>query len=104
MIVTLQQADPKIADPDLRWLTDLERVALQRTAGPDGTTWAEYMAVEHAAAPQRLVIEESEPALFGGDDPDLVGNVIYTEVVELPASARSTRRRSPGSAPHSIGR
>jgi hypothetical protein len=92
--VTLQQADPKIADPDLRWLTDLDVVALQRTAGPDGTTWAGHIAVSQAAVPQRLLIEELEPALFGGENPELVGNVIYTEVVELPARERSPRRRA----------
>jgi hypothetical protein len=81
--VTLQQADPDIADADLRWLTDLKVVVLQRTAGPNETTWSGHVAVEESDTPQRFVIEESEPALFGGKNPDLVGNVIYTEVVEL---------------------
>ena len=84
--VTLQQADPGIDDADLRWLTDLKVVALQRTAEPGGTTWSGHLAVEQSSIPQRLVIEESEPALFGGQNPDLVGVVVYSEVVELPVS------------------
>ena len=83
--VTLQQADLEIADADLRWLIDLKVIALQRTAGPDGTSWSGHVAVEEPDTLQRLVVEESEPALFGAENPDLVGNVVYTEVVALPA-------------------
>jgi len=83
---TLQEADSNIADADLRWLTDLDVAVLQRAAGPDGTTWSGHVVAQPSGAPQRLVIEESEPALFGGETPDLVGSVIYTEVMELPAS------------------
>ncbi len=84
--VTLQQADPGIADADLRWLTDLQVVVLQRTAGPDGTNWSGHLTVEQSDTPQRFVIEESEPALFGGQNPNLVGAVVYSEVVELSVS------------------
>ena len=84
--VTLQQADLNIADADLRWLTDLEVVVLQRSATSDGTSsWSGHVAVEESDTLQRFVIEESEPALFGGENPDLVGNVVYTEVVALAA-------------------
>ena len=83
--VTVQEADLSIADPDLRWLSDTQTVTLDRSTGPEGTVWSGLVELPPSGLPRRLVIEELEPAPFGGEAPALAGSVVYTEVVELPA-------------------
>ena len=84
--VTVQEADPDIADQDLRWITAIKTVTLARVAGPDGSSWSGQLSVTDSAIPQRVLIEESEPALFGGDRPSLTSHVVYSEVIVLPES------------------
>ncbi|GAA3383054.1 hypothetical protein [Cryptosporangium minutisporangium] len=85
LVVVHQQADPAIADEDLRWLTDVQSVVLTRSADQTGSTWSGRVAVAPSATPQRFVIEELEPALVGAADAVVTGRVVYTEVVALPA-------------------
>jgi hypothetical protein len=40
--------------------------------------------VTPSTTPQRLVIEELEPALVGAAEAVVTGSVVYTEVVPLP--------------------
>ena len=84
VVVVHQQADPAIADDDLRWLTDVRSVVLSRSADPTGSTWSGRVPVAPSGTPQRLVVEELEPALVGAAEAVVTGDVVYTEVVTLP--------------------
>ncbi|GJL53451.1 MAG: hypothetical protein NPIRA02_05830 [Nitrospirales bacterium] len=84
--VTVQEADPDLADQDLRWITAINTATLARVAGPDGSSWSGQLSINNSTRPQRLLIEESEPALFGGEKPSLTSHVVYSEVMVLPKS------------------
>ena len=83
-VVIHQRADPSIADVDLRWQIDVSSVTLQRVGDGEAGTWNGTIDAAPDGGPRRLVIEEREPALTGGDSPVVGSEVVYTDVVTLP--------------------
>ena len=83
--VTHQQIDATIADADLRWRIDVSTVTLQRLTSGAAGTWTGTIGVPADGTPRRLLIEEREPALVGGDVPITGSEVVYTDVVEFSA-------------------
>jgi len=85
--VRLQQVDPTINDPDLRWVDVGAPVTLTRTGSTSLATHTGAISAPAAAVPRRLVVEDSEPVSReqGGV---LVGSldVAYREVVQLPTA------------------
>ncbi len=81
--LTLQEADTAIADKDLRWTKSVQNITLSRTAGPDGSTWSGVMNKVTSENPRRLLIEEFEPGLFGGEKATLTSHVVYSEVMDI---------------------
>jgi hypothetical protein len=79
--VTVEEADPTIADPDLRWRPAGDPVRLVRAV--DG--WKGAVRLPVSDAPLRVVIEELEPGFQDVDGVETtVETVVYVEVVELP--------------------
>lgn len=92
--VTVQEADPAIDDPDLRWRSTASVVELARTAGTDDTTWLGEVVLPPALGPLRLLVEELEPVVrtdpassAGVDDLE----VIAVETIALPEGVTGGR-------------
>lgn len=86
-VIVHQRADPSIADADLRWQIDVSSVTLQRVGDGEAGRWTGTIAAPIDGGARRLVIEEREPALTGGDSPVVGSEVVYTDVVTLTPPA-----------------
>lgn len=83
-VVIHQRADPAITDPDLRWRIDVSAAPLPRIAVGALSVWSATIDVPADGDPRRLVVEEREPALTGGEIPVAGHEVVYTDVLTLP--------------------
>jgi hypothetical protein len=80
--ITVQTADPAIADPDLRWGDAGQVVTLTRTAQG---AWSRTFTLNSVAAPARLLFVEVEPTLRDTGSGSFVGlDPVFVETVELP--------------------
>jgi hypothetical protein len=83
--VVLQEAHPRVADPDLRG-QDVATTALTRTGTTEAAVHEGVVAIPQTRAERRLVVEDAEPVTVeaGGELED--GSVVaYREVIEIPA-------------------
>lgn len=90
--ITWQEADPNIADPDLKWVDIGSQTLLFRNAGPAETTWfRNFVQFPVSANPLRAIIEEAEPSVVdnGGTPANSYENIVSQEIVEIPADWRS---------------
>ncbi|MGH9118200.1 MAG: hypothetical protein ACRD0A_10105 [Acidimicrobiales bacterium] len=82
---TVEDADPSIADPDLRWRPVGDPIRLTPTIAGDEASWSGVVDLARTAAPLRVVIEELEPGFQDVDGVETpVETVVYVEAVELP--------------------
>jgi hypothetical protein len=85
---SVQQADPTIADADLRWQPIGDPVELTSVVSGETTTWSGSLPLPKGSDSLRVVIEESEPGLGHENDasgnPTQVWTTVFVEAVELP--------------------
>ncbi len=85
MTVTVQQANPDIADPDLRWEDLLAPVELTRQPLATGAQWEGTMVLPVGDGELRLLIADGEPATRQVDGTaEAVHNTVYVETVAIP--------------------
>jgi hypothetical protein len=85
--VTVQEADPDIADDDLRWRDLGSPTVLARTGTEANASHSGVVTLPASSNPLRLFIEDREPRqedTGGATGPTLV--TAYVEVVDLPAA------------------
>ena len=84
--VVVQEADPAVADPDLRWV-DVGATVLTRSGTTDQAVHEGRVAVGPTGTERRIVVDDAEP---GAVEPDgaLVDatSVAYREVIPIPAA------------------
>jgi hypothetical protein len=85
--VRLQQADPAISDPDLKWVDVGSPVVLTRRGTTTAAVHTGTISTAATATTRRLLVEDAEPvqrevggALVASTD------VVYREVVDLPSA------------------
>ncbi|BAK33546.1 hypothetical protein MLP_05320 [Microlunatus phosphovorus NM-1] len=78
--VSLQQADPNIADPELRWSSVGDPVGLVATSEGSVTTWSG--SIEVPASATRLLVEEFEPGLREQDGTTVL-TTVFVETIPL---------------------
>jgi hypothetical protein len=83
--VVLQQPDPEVSDPDLRW-QDVGTTVLTRSGTTAAAAHEGVVDLSAAAGERRLVVEDAEPVTVedGGALTDATV-VAYREVIEIPA-------------------
>jgi hypothetical protein len=78
--VRVEEADPKIGDPDLRWRQVRDPIRLVRSSN----SWKGAVALPVTSRPLRLVVEELEPGFQEVDGIETrVENAVFVEAVEL---------------------
>jgi hypothetical protein len=83
--VVEQEADPSVADPDVRWRdVATPPTTLTRTGTTAAATHAGQVQLASVATERRLVIQDAEQRVVGGV-PTGVLTIAYREVIALPA-------------------
>ncbi len=83
--VVLQEADPQVADPDLRW-QDVRTTVLTRGGTTAAAVHAGVVDISGTGAERRLVVEDAEPVTVEADGALTDATVVaYREVIEIPA-------------------
>ena len=86
MTVTVQQANPDIADPDLKWEDLLAPVELTRLPLATGARWDGTIVLPAGDGELRLLIEDGEPGTRETDGTaEAVHDTVYVETVGIPA-------------------
>ena len=86
MWVTVQQADPAITDPELRWTAVGAPLQLTRTGTPEASVHSRTITVP-TSGQRRLLVEDLEPVRREVNGALVTRyDVAYREVVELPAT------------------
>lgn len=85
--VTLQRANPEIANEDLRWEADAMPIVLTRQETLNGTQWSGEIPLPATTDELRVLIEDVEPSA-GPIDVSMGANqmVAFVETVAIPAS------------------
>ncbi|MFT4165941.1 MAG: hypothetical protein QM650_11940 [Microlunatus sp.] len=81
---SVQQSDPKVADPDLRWIVVGDPTDLTATSNGLVTTWSGTIEAPSGTEPLRVLVEELEPGRRdeGGSTVD-VRTTVFVETVDI---------------------
>jgi hypothetical protein len=83
--VVLQEADPAITDPDLKW-QDVTTTQLARSGTTAAAVHEGLVGIPQTGNERRLVVEDAEPVTVEGDGELVDGTVLaYREVIPVPA-------------------